>query len=84
MVATEALCTDLRHWHQLYIAGRLQKPVLHVRCTLRLCRPEWRQGRRVVGDCSKYWVGVLCASLKLRMVSSCMLMRLVCKVPDLS
>lgn len=38
VVATEALCTDLRHWHQLYAAGRLQKPVLHVRCAAHMFR----------------------------------------------
>lgn len=31
VVATEALCSDLRHWSQLYIAGRLHKPVVHVK-----------------------------------------------------
>lgn len=30
VVQTDTLCADLRHWHQLYVAGRLQKPVLHV------------------------------------------------------
>ena len=31
VVRTQSLCTDLRHWRQLYLAGRLQKPVLHLR-----------------------------------------------------